>query len=117
MAYRYTNGMFFKVVVNDKTYNLTCFSQDTRDGFRHVCYRGLYTYPYKGLRPLAKCNYLNRTWERWTYQSVLREAIEKLYKNKEVNKKEYDFLIDSLIERKHTDNMKVDHIQHVIDRW
>ena len=118
MAYKYSNGQVFKVVLNDKTYNFTCFAQGTSYGFRHVCYEGLIAYPYRGLKPLAKCNYLNRTWECWQYQSVLREAIEKLYKKKDINEGTYNYLIDSLINRNHTDSIKIDYIRHIIDsKW
>lgn len=117
MTYKYTNGILFKVVLNDKTYNFTCFSQGTSYGFRHVCYRGLYAYPDTGLKPLAKCSYYNRTWECWQYQSVLREAVENMYKKKDIDEGTYNYLIDSLINRNNTDNIKIDYIRHVIDRW
>ena len=117
MAYRYTNGTLFKAVVNNKIYNFTCFSQDTSYGFRHVCYNELIAYPYSGLKPIAKCSYYNRTWEQWTYQSVLRQAIENMYKKKDIDEGTYNYLIDSLINRNHTDSIKIDYVRHVVDRW
>ena len=47
-----------------------CESQDTRNGFRHVLKNGF------GIQ--CKMCYLNRTYERYQYQSLLQKAIEKL---------------------------------------
>ena len=64
-------------------YTFQCKYNLTRSGFSHVC-----TLIKDGeLLSEAKSNYLNRTWERYTYQSVMREAVWKL-----IIQKEKDFL-------------------------
>ena len=51
-------------------YVFICESQDTRNGFRHVLKNGF------GIQ--CKMCYLNRTYERYQFQSLLQKAIEKL---------------------------------------
>ena len=47
-------------------------SEDTRHGFRHVC--NLFINDYN--RATISRSYYNRTWERYTYQTVMMEAIQ-----------------------------------------
>ena len=50
-----------------------CFCKSTRSGFSHnaVAY-------VNGEEVTAKCSYINRTWESYCYQSVLKCFCEKL---------------------------------------
>lgn len=55
-----------------KKISVDCKSEDTRSGFRHLAtlYRD---YVVIGK---AKCTYINRTWERFTFESVLAKIAE-----------------------------------------
>lgn len=69
-----------KVIFIDKDntrYNFYCRTEDTRHGFKHVCELFIDGYLWNS----AVCYYLNRTWERWAYQTVCLEAV-----NKELNR-------------------------------
>lgn len=67
------------VNVENITFTFYCQSASTRYGFKHVVemYNGGY-YINTG-----KCYYLNRTWERWTYQSAciqtVNNELERIY--------------------------------------
>ena len=37
----------------------------------------------------ARCHYINRTWERYTYQSVMLEAVHKLQEEETAREKAY----------------------------
>ena len=63
-----------RIVKLNKEYSVLCESQSTRSGFRHVAIITRNGYEIKRV----KCCYLNRTWECYTYQSVLRKALEYL---------------------------------------
>ena len=69
MAYKYYGRTVFETELNGKKYSFTCFGQDTRYGFRHVCFEGSdIRYPeYAKSYLLAKCCYYNRTWECFQY--------------------------------------------------
>ena len=60
-----------------------CRSEKTRYGFRHLA-----TLQRNGWQDLAsaKCCYHNRTWERYTFESVLRE----LYNNSQFHLSPYE---------------------------
>ena len=49
-----------------------CYTEPTRSGFRHVAHI------CSGGRQIAraKCTYLNRTWESFKFENVLKRAIE-----------------------------------------
>lgn len=76
MARKFYGKQTFKAEVNGNTYVINCYGQDTNYGFRHVAFleRGYYE------EQLAKACYYNRTWERFQYETVLKNAIEKLPK-------------------------------------
>lgn len=59
----------------DDKYNIVCESKSTRQGFKHeaVLCRGGYE-----VLKVKEC-YLNRTWERFTYETVLLKAINKYF--------------------------------------
>jgi hypothetical protein len=58
-------------------YVAVCEWQKTRQAFRHVA-----VLLHKGQEVgRAKCCYQNRTWERFPYESVVRELIGKYFKD------------------------------------
>lgn len=60
-----------KIFTLDQTYSVVCNTADTRNGFKHVatlCRNG-----YEIAK--AKICYLNRTWERFTYEDVLIKVV------------------------------------------
>lgn len=65
-----------------KDYTVGLSSESTRNGFRHVAIL------FKNGRQIAKAtaNYLNRTWESYTYQSVLHKLIRKEFTEAVANK-------------------------------
>ncbi len=57
----------------NKVYSIVCEAQNTRNGFRHVATLMQNGNEVDG----TKLCYLNRTWESFTYQSVLEALINK----------------------------------------
>lgn len=91
----------------DRRYSFYCKSQDTSYGFRHVCYDSRFN-------QVAKSCYYNRTWERFRYETVLTQAIEK-----SVPKEDIQAVKDILIEKKaEADHAKAEaEIQAFADVW
>lgn len=62
-----------------------CYSQDTSYGFHHCCEKLIIVDKDTLLRTeLTKkvfCQYLNRTWERYDFESVLLQALDKIKKS------------------------------------
>lgn len=60
----------FKV---DKDTQVVCEARNTRNGFKHEATL------LRGVLEIAKAKvcYLNRTWERYTYESVIYEVLAK----------------------------------------
>ena len=78
MAYKYYDGTVFKITTpNNKELFFTCFGQGTSYGFRHVCFKGKLLLPDKN-KQVSKRTYYNRTWERYQFESVLKDAMELL---------------------------------------
>lgn len=66
----------------DKVYNIVCNFKGTRNGFKHVatlCQNGRSIYNTK------KC-YLNRTYEYFEFESILKKVVEENFENKEKEK-------------------------------
>ena len=63
--------MLDKKIVNENEFSFVCNAKNTRSGFAHTCelYRGT-SFVQK-----SQCNYLNRTWESYTYQSVMKQTV------------------------------------------
>ena len=62
------------MIFSKNDYTFYCESQGTRYGFRHLCHvfkNGVHVAD-------SKCCYYNRTWERFTFQSVLNKACSAL---------------------------------------
>ena len=77
----------FAVTINNNEYRLTCYYQSTRTGFRHLCFL---TSMCNDGEPstkdcIAKVCYINRTWEEYPYQTVLRRALETIYQKRMSN--------------------------------
>lgn len=75
------------VIVNDNVYVFVCTSENTRTGFAHRCFITRNGFEIAK----ARCGYINRTWERYQYHSVMCEAISKVT-DKEVAKALTDFV-------------------------
>lgn len=59
---------------NDATVNVSCYSKSRRGGFSHNAVAVL----ENGETLTAKINYVNRTWECYPFQTVLKCFCEKL---------------------------------------
>ena len=58
--------------IND-IYSVVCDTKETRSGFKHIA-----TLRKNGLNIYeTKICYLNRTWERFTYESILLKIVDK----------------------------------------
>ena len=60
--------------LNGNVYIFSNETQATRNGFRHVSYLSLNDFPVSS----AKCDYLNRTWETYRYQTSMLKAVREL---------------------------------------
>lgn len=77
----------FEAELLGQVFKLTCYYQSTRTGFRHLCF---WTCMCEGGEPstkdyIAKVCYINRTWEKYPYQTVLRQALETTYQRRMLN--------------------------------
>ena len=64
-----------KIFKLSEVYSVICNWKSTRYGFKHeaiLCKNGQEL-------GRAKCLYYNRTWERYEYESVLQEVVEKFF--------------------------------------
>ena len=76
----------FEVELLGQVFKLTCYYQSTRTGFRHLCF---YTVMCNDDEPstkdyIAKVCYINRTWETYPYETVLRQALEAIYQGRQL---------------------------------
>ena len=96
MAYAFRNKQTFTATLSTgKTYTINCYSQSTSYGFRHVAFiEGAWSETQ-----IAKACYYNRTWERFTYETVLSNAIKKLPKADQ--QELYDILIERKAQKEH----------------
>jgi len=65
----------FETTIKGRHVSFVCQFENTRNGFRHLCYVMI---EGSQRRDPVKCTYLNRTWESYKYQSVLHKAVEAL---------------------------------------
>ena len=81
-----------------KEIEVVCKSEKTRSGFRHLATL------FKDGQEVqdGKCTYLNRTWEKYEFQSVLYNVVEKAVKNKLLSEEE-EKLCKEFIEGDQTD--------------
>jgi hypothetical protein len=67
----------------DNKYSVICNTKETRNGFKHdavICRNG-----YEVFGKTKIC-YLNRTWEQFTYESVLVKVVEEYFEGIEQEK-------------------------------
>jgi len=84
-----------KIFKITKDIEVVCESQKTRNGFRHLA-----TLMRNGNEEASgKCCYLNRTWEKYEFQSVLYKVVE----NDECLSEEEKKICKDFIEGDHTD--------------
>lgn len=72
MATKKYNHQYFTAKIDGKEIEFHCWTTDNPNGFCHYCN----TWEYGN----SRCIYYNRTWERFTYESVLLNAIDKFPK-------------------------------------
>lgn len=70
-----------------------CNYKSTRNGFKHYGDVYLNDSPYPCNDKEIKCTYINRTWERYEYQSLIHKMIRFLKDNKLINDEDYNELI------------------------
>ena len=71
-----------KIFNLDNVYNVVCNWKNTKNGFKHtanLCKNGFSIYD-------TKICYLNRTWERFEYESILLKVIQTNFIGKEQTK-------------------------------
>lgn len=71
-----------RVFTLDENYSIVCEFKDTRNGFKHIASlvkNGSDIYE-------TKICYLNRTWERFEYETILLEVISENFKGEEKQK-------------------------------
>lgn len=76
MATKRYNEKRFTFMVNGVPVAMTCDTTYTRDGFCHHAF----LYGFGRYQEHTRVKYYNRTWERFTYESVLHAAVRKLPK-------------------------------------
>ena len=62
----------------NKDYSIICKSEGTHYGFRHIA---VLFYNRNEIDRYKIC-YYNRTWERYTFESIIKELIRKHFENK-----------------------------------
>lgn len=72
-------------VGNDKV-EIYCSSRNTRSGFAHDAELFINGNSY----PKSTCHYINRTWECYTFQSVIQKALSDVIQRKE------EFIVNEL---------------------
>jgi hypothetical protein len=77
MSYKYYNKKQFDL---SEDYKVICETQNTRYGFRHVA--SLRDKYFSEVAKSKAC-YYNRTWESYTYQSVLKKVISAYFEGAE----------------------------------
>ena len=71
------NTKHFTAKVNGEEIEFVCYTTYTRAGFCHTAHYMGWVYDIND----TKQSYLNRTWERFDYETVLKRAITKLPKH------------------------------------
>ena len=64
----------FQFLVGENVYKFECEFVEKRNGFGHVARMHKNNMHIK----TAKAHYLNRTWENYTYQSVMKQAVYEM---------------------------------------
>jgi hypothetical protein len=71
---KHYNTKYFTAKVNGEEIEFVCYTTYTRNGFCHTAHLMGWKYNTND----TKQSYINRTWERFDYESVLKRAIGKL---------------------------------------
>ena len=66
----------------DDTYTVVCETKNTRNGFKH---EATLLNNYNDVA-FAKACYLNRTWERFQYETVIRQVLTKYFGQEQAKK-------------------------------
>ena len=85
---------YFTAKVNGKEYEFRCYTTWTRNGFCHTVENRTYNVSN------TKVSYLNRTWERFTYETALNRAIDKLLKETYLSKEVVEEIRAQIIDGK-----------------
>lgn len=85
---------YFTAKVNGKEYEFRCYTTWTRNGFCHTVQNRTFSVSD------TKVSYLNRTWERFTYESALNRAIDKLLKETYLSKEVVEEIRAQIIDGK-----------------
>ena len=105
MAYgKLRNREVFETNINGQEFIFTCYSQSTNTGFRHICtsgYNDTENIKYVKSDIISKVVYLNRAWESFRYETVLRRGIDNLDETQEVKDKLVAILIDKTAQEEH----------------
>ena len=89
MPVKHYNTQYFTAKLSEgKELTFVCYTTYTRNGFCHTAHCTSWDSSIND----TKQSYLNRTWERFGYETVLKKAIEKL--PSAIQKPVYDQLID-----------------------
>lgn len=91
MATKRRNQQRIDAVVNGREYEFVAYTTSTRCGFCHTVQTWC---DYRNIATDTKQSYINRTWERFKYETALSSAIRKC------PKEDQQGLRDILIERK-----------------
>lgn len=73
MATKWYNQQTFSASVNGREYSFYCHTTSTRNGFCHT----IETLADGSWLRDTKISYINRTWERFVYETALKRAIEE----------------------------------------
>ena len=73
-----------KVFTLDKNYSIVCEFENTVQGFRHVAVLLKNGYGERGEKTVV--NYLNRTWECFEFETVLKRCIDDNFQGAEHKK-------------------------------
>jgi uncharacterized membrane-anchored protein YjiN (DUF445 family) len=71
---------------NEHTYKFVCKSYGTRTGFNHYAEMYKDSYPYSITE--NTCHYINRTWERREFDTVINGCVDELKRERETKLKE-----------------------------
>lgn len=77
MSVKHYNTQDFNASVNGTDYNFSAYTTNTRNGFCHTIVTRINGYRQDGT---TKVSYINRTWERFDYETALKGAIKKCAK-------------------------------------
>ena len=81
----------FNFKTEDGIYSFYCYTEDMRNGFRHICS----VFKLGELVGEAIARYYNRTWESYQYESVMRKAADTIIKISEESRKQLKSMIEN----------------------